>query len=99
VGSGLLRDLVEKVAGGRAGEHDLGEMRHIGAVMRQASQCGLGHTAPNHVLTVLDKFPDVFRRRLRAADFAPSFDLDDALAEARTIAGRGGTGAHPEGEA
>jgi [NiFe] hydrogenase diaphorase moiety large subunit len=53
----LLRDLVEKVR--RAGsQHDLDEMRRIAEhVMRRASHCGLGHTAPNHVLNTLDKFP------------------------------------------
>jgi [NiFe] hydrogenase diaphorase moiety large subunit len=88
--------LVEKVAAGQASDYDLGEMRHIGAVMQQASHCGLGHTAPRHVLSTLDKFPGVFRRRLRSADYAPSFDLDAALSEARAITGRGDIGTHLE---
>jgi [NiFe] hydrogenase diaphorase moiety large subunit len=94
VGGALLRDLVEKVADGAASEYDLLEMRHIGAVMRQGSYCGLGSTAPNHVLNTLDKFPDVYRRRLRSADYTPSFDLDGALAEARALSGRDDAGAH-----
>jgi [NiFe] hydrogenase diaphorase moiety large subunit len=98
VGSALLCDLVEKVAAGEASEHDLGEMRHIGAVMRQASHCGLGHTAPNHLLSTLDKFPEVFRRRLRDSDYVPSFDLDAALSAARALSGRDDAGAHLEQE-
>jgi [NiFe] hydrogenase diaphorase moiety large subunit len=88
VGGGLLRDLARKVAEGRGAEHDLVEMRRIGAVMRQASACGLGQTAPNHVLNTLDKFPEIYRRRLTGADFSPAFDPGAALAEARTLAGR-----------
>ncbi|HUT41834.1 MAG TPA: NAD(P)H-dependent oxidoreductase subunit E, partial [Gammaproteobacteria bacterium] len=63
VGGVLLRDLVDKVCAGRASEFDLQEMRGIGKLMRQTSQCGLGTTAPNHVLNTLDKFPDSYRRR------------------------------------
>jgi len=87
VGTVLLEELVEKVLAGRAGAHDLDEMRAIGAVMRQASHCGLGHTAPNHILDTLDKFPDAYRRRLCAADFTAAFDLDAALQEARAVSG------------
>lgn len=94
VGGALLRDLVEKVATGHASEYDLGEMRRIGAVMRQGSYCGLGTTAPNHVLNTLDKFPEVYRRRLASADYTPSFDLDAALSEARAITGRDDAQAH-----
>ena len=94
VGGSLLRNLVEKVAEGAASAYDLAEMRHIGAVMRQGSYCGLGATAPNHVLNTLDKFPEIYRRRLRSADYSPSFDLDGALTEARALSGRDDPGAH-----
>jgi [NiFe] hydrogenase diaphorase moiety large subunit len=88
VGGVLLRDLVDKVCAGRGGEADLQEMRGIAKLMRQNSQCGLGTTAPNHVLDTLEKFPDSYRRRLRHSGFEPAFDLDAALDEARAITGR-----------
>lgn len=94
VGGVLLRDLVEKVAAGAASQYDLEEMRHIGAVMRQASYCALGTTAPNHILHTLDKFPEIYQRRLRSADYSPAFDLEGALAEARALTGRDDSGAH-----
>ena len=99
VGGRLLSDLVEKVAAGQASAYDLDEMRSIGAVMQKASYCGLGHTAPNHVLDTLDKFPEVYRGRLRSADYTPSFDLDAALSEARALSGRDDAAAHLEEEA
>ena len=88
VGGVLLRDLVDKVCDGRAGEADLQEMQGIGELMKKTSQCGLGTTAPNHVLDTLEKFPDSYRRRLRHSGFEPAFDLDAALDEARAITGR-----------
>ncbi len=90
---------MEKVAAGQGSEYDLGELRHIGAVMRSASYCGLGQTAPNHILNTLDKFPDAWRRHLVSADYSPSFDLDAALSEARALTGRDDAGAHLEAEA
>ena len=96
VGGRLLEALVEKVAAGRASAYDLEEIRHLGGLMRQASYCGLGQTAPNHLLDVLDKFPDVFQRRLRDQAYTPAFDLDAALAEARALTGRQDAQAHLE---
>lgn len=61
--------------------------------MRRASYCGLGHTAPNHVLDTLDKVPEIYRRRLASQTHTPSFDLDAALSEARALTGRTDSGA------
>ena len=94
VGGALLRDLVEKVTAGRGSAHDLAEMRHIGEVMRRASHCGLGHTAPNPVLQTLAKFPQLYQPRLAHQDYTPAFDLDAALAEARRLTGRDDAAAH-----
>jgi [NiFe] hydrogenase diaphorase moiety large subunit len=99
VGGGLLRNLVEKVAAGQGSQYDLEELRHIGAVMRKGSYCGLGHTAPNHILNTLDKFPQAWQRHLRSAEYTPSFDLDAALSEARALTGRNDAAAHLEEEA
>jgi [NiFe] hydrogenase diaphorase moiety large subunit len=94
-----LRNLVEKVAAGQGSQYDLEELRQIGAVMRKGSYCGLGHTAPNHILNTLDKFPQAWQRHLRSAEYTPSFDLDAALAEARALTGRNDAAAHLEEEA
>jgi len=99
VGGSLLKNLVDKAAAGKASAYDLEEMRRIGAVMKGASYCGLGATAPNHVMNTLDKFPQIYRRRLRSSDYTPAFDLDDALSEARFLTGRQDAGAHLEEEA
>jgi [NiFe] hydrogenase diaphorase moiety large subunit len=94
VGGALLRDLVDKVRAGRAGDYDLQEMQAIGGLMRDTSHCGLGTTAANHVLDTLQKFPEIYRQHLGGSDYGPAFDLDAALEEARTITGRDDAAAH-----
>ena len=94
VGGALLRDLVEKVHAGHASDYDLEEMRSIASLIRTSSHCGLGTTAPNPVLDTLDKFPEIYRRRLTGNGFEPAFDLDAALSDARRIAGRDDETAH-----
>lgn len=96
VGGVLLKKLVDKVYRGDGGEYDLQEMRSICELMQSASHCGLGTTAPNPVLGMLDKLPSLYRRRLRAGDYAPAFDLDAELEQARQITGRHDRGAHIE---
>jgi [NiFe] hydrogenase diaphorase moiety large subunit len=94
VGSSLMRDLVDKVHSGHAGEYDLGEMRNIGALMRGSSHCGLGTTAANAVLDTLEKFPHIYEQRLKHTGYEPAFDLDAALQDARDITGRDDADAH-----
>ncbi len=94
VGSSLMKDLVDKVCAGHAGEYDLGEIRNIGMLMRASSHCGLGTTAPSSMLDTLEKFPHIYQARLGDAGYEPAFDLDAALQDARDISGRDDAGAH-----
>ncbi|UCB55737.1 MAG: NAD(P)H-dependent oxidoreductase subunit E [Thiotrichales bacterium] len=94
VGGSLLKDLVNKVHSGHAGEYDLKEMSNIGQLMRTASHCGLGATAANPVLDTLSKFPNIYQKRLKHTGYEPAFDLDAALQDARDITGRDDPGAH-----
>ena len=94
VGGQLLKNLVNKVVVGHATGLDLEEMSNIAAVMKQNSHCGLGVTAPNHVLDTMEKFPKLYMQHLANRGFEPSFDLDAALEESRQITGRDDAGAH-----
>ena len=94
VGSALVKDLVDKVHSGHAGQYDLDEMRKIGQLMRATSHCGLGTTAPNPVLDTLEKFPQIYEKHLKHSSYEPAFDLDAALQDARDITGRDDAGAH-----
>jgi [NiFe] hydrogenase diaphorase moiety large subunit len=94
VGTPLMLRLMEKVEAGRAGRYDLQRLRELGAVLRSASHCELGHAAPGPVLDTLDRFPQAYEQRLKAQGFEPMFDLDGALARARAATGRDDAGAH-----
>jgi [NiFe] hydrogenase diaphorase moiety large subunit len=94
VGTALMRDLVDKLAAGHATRLDADEMLNLGLLMRDTSHCGLGTTAANPVLDLIDKFPELLASRLASAEFEPSFDLDAALAEARALTGRDDAQAH-----
>ncbi|NVN48325.1 NAD(P)H-dependent oxidoreductase subunit E [Mycolicibacterium hippocampi] len=77
-----LHDKVGLVMAGNAVRRDLDEVTRWGALVRATSRCGLGATAANPILTSLEKFPDIYRSRLRTQEstLLPSFDLDGALA-------------------
>jgi [NiFe] hydrogenase diaphorase moiety large subunit len=94
VGTPLIKDLIEKVHRGHGSKLDLEAIRRLAHLVQQTSHCGLGQTAPNAVLDTLEKFPEVWRQRLKVTAFEPAFDLDGALASARQLTGRDDREAH-----
>ena len=96
VGTGLLKNTMDKLAAGKGSAYDMEEIRRIMHVLLSMSHCGLGHTAANPVVQTMEKFPEAYERRLHSLDFEPAFDLDGALAEARRITGRDDAWAHIE---
>ena len=94
VGTQFQKKIIDKLADGHATEYDLEELKNIGHIMRSMSHCGLGHTAANQVLDVLEKFPDAYENKLKKHIFEPDFDLDRALEKARKITGRDDKWAH-----
>lgn len=96
VGTILLRNGLEKIAGGRGTRNDLEEMQRIATLVKHRSHCGLGQTAANPILDALQRLPQVFEQSLRNRDFEPDFDLDAALEEARLMGYRDDSRAHIE---
>lgn len=94
IGGTLMKNLVEKVVAGHATRYDLDEMQNIGLVMKNTAHCGLGTTAANPVLNTLEKFPDIYSRRLAHSGYEPSFDLDASLEISRQVTGRDDDDAH-----
>ena len=88
VGGALLRDLVAKVHAGHGSCYDLDEMRGIAQIMKETSFCGLGATAPNHVINTLNRFPEIYEQKLSQVDFQPAFDLEASLEQAKRLAHR-----------
>jgi [NiFe] hydrogenase diaphorase moiety large subunit len=102
VGTSLMKQLVEKVRAGRGTGSDLKEMASLSSLIKNTSHCGLGLTATNHVSETLKKFPEIYENRLIHSPnpgqgdsaFAPFFDLDAALEDARQATRRNDAGAH-----
>ncbi len=94
VGTSLLANLVDKVAAGKGSPMDIAEVERISQLLKTTAHCGLGQTAPNHLIDSLLKFRAEWDKRMVTTDFVPAFDLDAALHEARQLTGRDDALAH-----
>lgn len=94
VGTELQKKIIEKIQDGHGTASDLEELKRLGRILKTMSHCGLGSSAANPVLDTLEKFPDIYERKLKALAFEPAFDLDGALETARKITGRDDDWAH-----
>ncbi len=98
VGTTELAKSLDRIADGRGTRRDVRVARRVAHLMRLGSQCGLGHTACNPYLELYEKFRPTLERRLLSLEFAPSFDLDEALAPARAVTRRDDSHAHLESQ-
>jgi len=64
---GLLRmsQILEDITEGRGEEGDIELLEELGAVMKDASLCGLGQTAPNPVLSTIRYFRDEYEAHIK----------------------------------
>ena len=58
IGTKKLYEILDKISQGKGEMEDIDKMRDMGAAMKKASLCGLGQTAPNPVLSILNTFED-----------------------------------------
>ncbi len=94
VGTTLLTNTMDKLWEGKGSQHDLNRILRMKALLQASSHCGLGHTACNPIADTLRRFRPTYERRLQSLDFEPAFDLDGALARARTMTRRDDAQAH-----
>ena len=94
VGTQIVARLMDKIAEGRGSQYDIQELCKMHRLMRDTSHCGLGQSACNPVFDALAKFRPAYEKRLKSLDFAPAFDLDAALSQARQMTGREDAAAH-----
>jgi [NiFe] hydrogenase diaphorase moiety large subunit len=94
VGTTLLRNVMDKLHGQKGSQHDLDRIQRLNRLLQASSHCGLGHTACNPLIDTLKRFRPAYERRLQSLDFEPAFDLDGALARARSMTGRDDASAH-----
>ena len=56
IGTRRMLDILERLCAGQGSEKDLEELEKLGGLIKKASLCGLGKTAPNPVLSTLRYF-------------------------------------------
>jgi len=65
VGTQRLREILARICAGKGTEEDLVLLEEMGGMIKDASLCGLGQTAPNPVLTTLRYFRDEYLTHVR----------------------------------
>jgi len=65
VGTRQMLDILERITNGHAGLDDLKKLEELSVVVKDASLCGLGQTAPNPVLTTLRYFRHEYEEHIR----------------------------------
>ena len=65
VGTRHMLDILTRICAGDGRESDIGELERIGQVVKSASLCGLGQTAPNPVLSTLRHFRYEYEEHIR----------------------------------
>lgn len=94
VGTSLLKKQLDKIVDGHGSSGDVVELESLCQLVKSHSHCGLGQTAANPILTTLQRYPDLYAKRLKTISYEPGFDLDGALEIARRMAHRNDAGAH-----
>jgi bidirectional [NiFe] hydrogenase diaphorase subunit len=64
VGTTQMHNILERITEGKAGMHDLELLKRLTGMVKAASLCGLGQTAPNPTLTTLRYFMDEYRAHI-----------------------------------
>ena len=90
VGNTLLLEKIRDILAGVGEPADLQYLEELGQTVITASRCGLGQTSANPVLTTLKNFRSEYESRLKEPEsgMKPTFDIQAAMHEASSIAGR-----------
>jgi [NiFe] hydrogenase diaphorase moiety large subunit len=80
-GNFILEKKLDLIAARLAHHSDLAAVRAWGEIMKMTCRCGLGKTAPNALLTALDRFPEYFEGRVGTNPdrLSTGFDLQEAV--------------------
>ncbi|HEU68424.1 MAG TPA: 4Fe-4S dicluster domain-containing protein, partial [Candidatus Acetothermia bacterium] len=65
VGTQMMLAILDRIVAGEGREEDLERLQEIGEMMKKASLCGLGQTAPNPVLSTLRYFSEEYEAHIR----------------------------------
>ncbi len=96
VGTELVVRRMDKLKKGYGSSADVQILYELDKLMHGATHCGLGATACNSLRDTIAKFRPSFEQHMKSLHFAPGFDMDAELSQARLATGRDDSGAHLE---
>ena len=96
VGTELVVRRMDKLRKGYGSAEDVQVLYELDKLMHGATHCGLGAAACNPLRDTIAKFRPAYETHLQSLHFAPGFDLDAELSQARLATGRDDSGAHLE---
>ena len=94
VGTSLLAKQLDKIVDGHGSAGDVVALEELCHIIKNHSHCGLGQTAANPVIHTLERYPELYQKRLKKISYEPGFDLDGSLETARRLAHRDDPAAH-----
>jgi NADP-reducing hydrogenase subunit HndC len=65
VGTRQMLEILKRISKGEGAPEDIGRLESLGQMVRDASLCGLGQTAPNPVLSTIRHFRDEYEAHIR----------------------------------
>jgi len=96
VGTELVVRRMNKLKQGYGSSEDVQILYELDKLMHGSTHCGLGATACNSLRDTIAKFRPSFEQHMKSLHFAPGFDMDAELSQARLATGRDDSGAHLE---
>ena len=96
VGTALVVRRMDKLKKGYGSSEDIQVLYELDKLMHGATHCGLGAAACNPLRDTIAKFRPAYEQHLQSLHFAPGFDMDAELSQARLATGRDDSGAHLE---
>ena len=65
IGTLRMLEILEQIVAGKGVEENIARLEELGRFIKGSSQCGLGNTAPNPVLTTLKYFRDEYEAHIK----------------------------------
>jgi [NiFe] hydrogenase diaphorase moiety large subunit len=96
VGTELVVRRMDKLKKGWGSSEDVQVLYELDKLMHGATHCGLGAAACNPLRDTIAKFRPAYEQHIKSLHFAPGFDMDAELSQARLATGRDDSGAHLE---
>ena len=96
VGTELVVRRMGKLKRGYGSSEDVQVLYELDKLMHGSTHCGLGAAACNPLRDTIAKFRPAYEQHMKSLHFAPGFDMDAELSQARLATGRDDSGAHLE---